>query len=165
MRRCSIDPRRPIIVVRVGFLAKLLLGGGTLEPELRAALESEGLVLIEEGLSGSVRYKRFKAPGRYHNGKITPERIGIGVSEERFAVYCKSGRVKLLDTEFSNPRLSALDVSLSENDRVAIRVDYDKLDVPRVSGEITIVARTRNAARIVEALRARGANSAPPRPL
>ena len=121
-------------------------------------------MLIEEGLSGSVRYKRFKAPGRYHNGKITPERIGIGVSEERFAVYCKSGRVKLLDTEFSNPRLSALDVSLSENDRVAIRVDYDKLDVP-VSGEITIVARTRNAARIVEALRARGANSAPPRPL
>ena len=51
-------------------------------------------------------------------------------------MYCKSGRVKLLDTEFSNPRLSALDVSLSENDRVAIRVDYDKLDVPRISGEI-----------------------------
>ena len=139
----------------MGFLGRLLLGDGTLKPELRAALADEGLVLIEEGLSGSVRYKRFKAPGRYHNGKITPERIGIGVSEERFAVYCKSGRVKLLDTEFSNPRLSALDVSLSENDRVAIRVDYDKLDGPRVSGEITIVAKTSDAASIVDELRAR----------
>jgi hypothetical protein len=32
----------------MAFLAKLRLGNGTLKPKLRAALESEGLVLIEE---------------------------------------------------------------------------------------------------------------------
>jgi len=35
----------------------LLLGDGTLKPSLRAELEAEGLVSIEEGLGGSVRYR------------------------------------------------------------------------------------------------------------
>ncbi len=139
----------------MGFLARLLLGDGTLKPALRAELESEGLVLIEEGLSGSLRYKRFKAPGRYHDGKVTPQRMGLGISEQRFVVYCRSGRGKLLDTPFSNPRLEAIDISLKDENRIAIRVDYDRMDVPRVSGEITIVAKTSDAASIVDELRAR----------
>jgi len=141
----------------VTFLARLLLGNGTLKPTLRAALESEGLVLMEEGLRASVRYKRFRAPGRRHHGKVTPERIGLAVSEERFVVYCRSGSVELIDTPFSNPRLSMLDVSLRGDDTVAIRIDYDRADVPNVSGEITILARTPNAANIVDQLRARRA--------
>ncbi len=137
------------------FLTRILLGDGTLKPELRKTLESEGLVLIEEGLGGSVRYKRFRAPGRYHNGKVTPERMGLGVSRERVVVYCRSGRVKLVDSEFSSPRLGAVEVSLKDDKRVAIRIDYDRADVPRVSGEITIVVKTPNARRIMDQLRAR----------
>jgi hypothetical protein len=143
------------MVFRVEFLARLLLGDGTLKPEVRAALESEGLVLIEEGLRGSVRYKRFRAPGRRHHGRVTPERIGLAVSEERFVVYCRSGRVKLIDTLFSNPRLSMFDIFLRGDDTVAIRIDYDRGDVPSVSGEITILARTPNAANVVDHVRAR----------
>ena len=137
------------------FLAKLLLGDGTLKPELRAALESEGLVLIEEGLGGSVRYKHFRAPGRRHHGKITGERIGLAVSEERFVVYCRSGRVKLIDTSYSNPRLAMFDVSLHGDGAVAFRIDYDRADVPKVSGEITIVAKTPNAVKVVDELNTR----------
>lgn len=139
----------------MSFLSKLLLGDGTLKPKLRAELESEGLVLIEEGLSGSVRYKRFKAPGRRHHGKVTGERIGLGISEERFVAYCRSGRAKLVDTAFSDPRLDMVEVSLRDENGVAIRIDFDRGHVPKVSGEITIVARTPNAPQIVAALRAR----------
>jgi len=140
----------------VGFPAKLLLGSGTLKPELRGALESEGLVRLEEGLTGSVRYQRFRAPGRYHNGKITGVRVGLGISDERLVVYSHSGRAKLLDTAFASPQLDMLDVSLKDDERLAIRVDYDRGDVPKVSGEITIVARTPNAAAIADELSARG---------
>lgn len=140
---------------RVTFLAKLLLGNGTLKPKLLAALQSEGLVLMEEGLGGSVRYERFRAPGRRHHGKVTGERIGLAISDERFVVYCRSGRAKLIDTPFSDPRLGMLDISLQDNDTVAIRIDYDRADVPKVSGEITILARTPNAGSIVDQLRAR----------
>jgi hypothetical protein len=142
-------------VVRLSFLAKLLLGDGTLKPDLRAALEAEGLVLIEEGLGGSVRYKRFRAPGKRFHGKVTGERIGLAISKERLVVYCRSGRAKLIDTAFSNPRVSMLDVSLVDDDKVAIRIDYDRGDVPKVSGEVTVRAKTPNATTIVDHLRAR----------
>jgi hypothetical protein len=69
-----------------GWLGRLLLGSGKLRPELRAELESEGLVLLEEGVPGSVRYTHFKAPGRSFHGKVTPERMAIGISRERFVV-------------------------------------------------------------------------------
>ncbi len=140
----------------MGFLAKLLGGkGAAFRPQLRATLESEGLVLIEEGLSGSVRYKKFRAPGKVFDGKIVPQTICLAISEQRLAVYGHSGRVKLVDTAFDNPQLGMLDVSLKDAGRLAIVVDYDKGGVPKVSGQITIVAKTANAAAIVEALRAR----------
>jgi hypothetical protein len=139
----------------VGLFTKLLLGNGTLKPALRAALESESVALIEEGLPGSITYANFKAPGRRYRGKITGECFGLGISEQRLALYCRSGRVKLIDQPFTEPRLSALDVSLENEDNVALRIDYDRVAVPKVSGQMTIRARTPNAARVVEELSAR----------
>jgi hypothetical protein len=139
----------------VGLFTNLLLGKGTLKPSLRAELESEGLILIEEGLVGSIRYSNFKAPGKRFKGKITGECFALGISERRLAVYCRSGRVKLIDQPFTEPRLSAIDVSLDGEDAVALLIDFDRADVPKVSGQMTIRARTPNAARIVDELRAR----------
>jgi hypothetical protein len=139
----------------VGLFTKLLLGNGTLKPSLRAALESEGLVLVEEGLPGSIRYANFKAPGRRSRGKITGQCFGLGISERRLALYCRSGRVKLIDQPFTEPRLGAVDVSLEGEDRVALLIDYDRVEVPQVSGQMTIRARTPNAARVVEELTSR----------
>ena len=139
----------------MAFLAKLFLGTGELKPALRAALESEGLVAIEQGLPGAVRYRRFKAPGRRFHGKVTLERIGLAISEQRLVMYCRSGRAKLIDASFSNPRRGCIEVSLRDGDTVSIRIDYDELDIPDVSGEIAITARTPQAADIVRHLQAR----------
>ncbi len=140
----------------MGFLGKLLGGrGATLRPELRAALESEGLILIEEGLSGSVRYKRFRAPGKFFDGKIIPQTMCLAISQARLVVYGQAGRVKLVDSAFDDPRVGMLDVSLKDEGRLAILVDYDQGDVPKVSGQVTIVAKSPNAAAIVEELHAR----------
>jgi hypothetical protein len=140
----------------VGFLAKLLGGkGATLRPQLRAALEDEGLILIEEGLSGSVRYKKFRAPGKYFDGKVVPQTMCLAISQKRLAVYGHSGRVKLVDSAFDNPRMGMLDISLQDEGRLAIVVDYDQGDVPKISGQVTIVVKSPNAAAIVEELRTR----------
>lgn len=139
----------------MGFLGKLLLGDGRFKPDLRAALASEGVVIMEEGLAGSVRYRHFKAPGRRFHRKVTVERIALAVTEERLAVYCRSGRAKLIDSAFSEPRLAAVHVSLHDGDTVSIRVDYDRAGVPKVSGEIEIRAATPNAVHVVEHLKAR----------
>jgi hypothetical protein len=136
----------------VGFLDKLLLGGGKLKPELRDALESEGLVLVEEGLSGSVRYTHFKAPGKRFHGKVTPMRMGIGISEERCVVY---GRAQLIDSPFTAPNFDWVEVGLHGEDKVSFRIDYDRTDVKNVAGQVEVRVRTPNAARIVEELRTR----------
>lgn len=137
------------------FLARFRIGDGRLSPELRAALDSEGLVVLEEGLHGSIRYRRFKAPGRRHHGKVTLERLGLAISEHRFVVYCRSGTVKLIDTPFADPRMRYLEVSPDGDDAVSIRIDFDRAEIPRVSGQITITAKTPDAAVIVDQLRAR----------
>jgi hypothetical protein len=143
-----------------GWLGRLFLGSGELKPELRKELESEGLVLVEEGLPGSVRYSHFRAPGRRFHGKVTPERMGIGISRKRFVVCCKSGRAKLANSEFTSPNLRGVDVTADGDDRLVIAVDYDKLDVERVSGQIALHMRTPNARRIADELRARLAPTA-----
>jgi hypothetical protein len=139
----------------VGFVSKLLLGNGTLKPKLKEELEQEGLVVLEEGLPGSVRYKNFRAPGRRFNGKVTGERIGLGVSEKRVVAYSRSGRAKLVNTEFSNPRLRFVEISVRDDDQLAFRVDYDRMQEPKVSGEVTILARTPNAPAIADHIQAR----------
>lgn len=139
----------------MSFFSDLLLGTGKLKPRLRAELEAEGLVALEEGLPGSVRYSRFKAPGKRFHGKVTAERIGLGISERRLAVYCRSGRVKLIDTPFSDPRFGAVEVFLQGDDTVSARIDYDQAGVPGVSGEIIVSAITPRAVHIVGQLNAR----------
>ena len=74
-----------------------------------------GSILIEEGLSGSVRYTKFRAPGKYFDGKIVPQTMCLAISEQRLVVYGHSGRVKLVDAAFDNPRLGMLDVSLKDD--------------------------------------------------
>jgi hypothetical protein len=81
--------------------------------------------------------------------------MGIGISEERFVVYCKSGRVKLIDSAFSNPRLGMFDVSLDGDDAVVFRIDYDQAEEKNVSGQIRIVAKAPNAPAIAGELRRR----------
>jgi hypothetical protein len=139
----------------VGFLSRLLLGNGSLPAAVRAGLEAEGLLLAEEGLPGRIRYERFRAPGRRFSGKVTGERLGLGISARRLAVYCRSGRAKLIDSPFDSPRFSALEPRLEGTDVVAFRIDYDRMAEPGVSGVITISATTASAPQIVEELNAR----------
>ncbi|MDQ3728667.1 MAG: hypothetical protein M3355_03660 [Actinomycetota bacterium] len=134
---------------------KFLLGNGTLRPELRAELESEGLVLLEEGLSARLKYTHFKMPGRRFHGKITPERVGLGISEARVVVFCKSGRAKLINSRWDNPRLDAIEISSEDEDKLVFKVDYDRMGEPKISGVITVTVKTPNAMLIESELKQR----------
>jgi hypothetical protein len=126
---------------------RFLLGSGRLKPELREALAAEGLVFLEEGLSGSIRYRNFRAPGRYFHRRITAQRFAIGLTRTRLVVYCRSGGGRIVDAPLSDPRLAAMDVTV-EGDSLRLRIDYDRLPDQKSSGEITIVAHTPNAATL-----------------
>lgn len=59
----------------MSIFSRPLLGSGRFRDTLRTELELEGIELIEEGVGGSLRYTRFKAPGRRFDGKIEPQRF------------------------------------------------------------------------------------------
>ena len=142
----------------MGFLGRLILGTGELPAGVRSELESEGLVLAEEGLSGSVRYRNFRAPGRRFDRKVTPVRVGIGVSEDRLAAYCASGRGELMNSSWDSPQLAALDVSFDGGNKVDFHVDYSRMpaaEAGEVSGEVTVRVKTPKAAQLAEAVQAR----------
>ena len=141
----------------MALFERLRLGDGTFKPELRAKLDSEGVVVLEEGLKGSIRYDNFKAPGRRFHGKVTGERLAIGISEERIAVCCRSGSVEMINSPFTLDRLKAVEPSLPEENRVAILIDYERMPEAegKVSGQITIRAWTPKAPLILEELQAR----------
>ena len=111
-------------------------------------------MLLEEGLRATLRYKRFRAPGRYHHGKVTPQRVALAISEERLVVYGSSGRAKLTDSPFASPHWDKVAVDVVEG-RVEITVDYDRDDDPNVSGVILIRIHTAQADAIVREVRAR----------
>jgi hypothetical protein len=60
-----------------------------------------------------------------------------------------------MDSPYSSPRLEALDVSVQDGETLALRVDYDRLGEPGVSGVITVSAKTPRASDIAEQLRSR----------
>jgi hypothetical protein len=138
----------------MGFLSNLILGDGTLKPQLRDALVAEGLVLLEEGLPGRVRFDRFKAPGKRFHGKVTPVRAALGLSERRIVVYASSGRAELADSPYTSPHFDMVEIA-RDGDRVELRVDYDKGSDPQYAGRVTISVDTPEAERIVRELTAR----------
>jgi len=134
------------------FFGRLLLGKGTLPDSVRSKLESEGILFLEEGLSGSLRYTHFKAPGRRFNGKVTAERLGLGVSKERLVLYGRSGAAELIDSPFSAPNFSWLSVAVEQEDRLVLTIDYDRSDEDAVEGQIAIHVLTPNAEEIADTL-------------
>ena len=132
----------------MSLLSRLFLGDGAMPAEARARLESEGLIALAENCPGRISYSHFKAPGKRFHGKVTPLRIAIGVSRERLAVYSNSGRAELIDSPFAEPNFDALEISLEQEDRLLFKVDYGKIDDPKVSGVITIRATTPEASSI-----------------
>ena len=125
---------------------------------VRTELEAEGGVYLEEGVPATIRYTHFKAPGKRFHGKVTPVRVGIGISEERLAVYSTSGRAELIDSSFSSPRMRAVEVSLDGAEKVGIHIDYSLMPdaaEARVSGEIKIGLESSQAPLIFETLASR----------
>jgi hypothetical protein len=137
------------------MLDRLLLGSGKLRPKVRARLEAEGLVLLEEGLRGTIRYRRFRAPGKRFDGKVVALRMAIGLSEQRLVIYGGWWSAELVDSPLDSPRFEAVEFAAEGEDEFSLHVDYDRMDEPSVSGEITIRAKTPNAALIVEQIEAR----------
>jgi hypothetical protein len=132
-------------------LRRALLGSGRLPEDLRAALIAEGLVVLEEELTGSITYRNYRAPGQRSSWKKEATSGAIAVTANRLVVW--TGRSKHIDVPLDHPLRAAIEVSLDPPDRVCLGYDAAAFG-PSRSGQVEVRLRTPQAAHIVDVLTA-----------
>ncbi|GIG63868.1 hypothetical protein [Phytomonospora endophytica] len=95
-------------------LARLFKGPGAMPEHLRARLVGEDLVFLAEGLSGSITYRRLRAPGQYSNWMREPATGAIGISSQGLVVW--ANKVKQIDVPHRHPL----------RQRIAVRLDGER---------------------------------------
>jgi hypothetical protein len=128
---------------------RLLLGAGQMPAELKTALAADGLVLLEEGVSGSVTYRHYRAPGEYASFKKQAVNAAVGVSAHRVIVW--DGRIRQVDGPPGLLIAGGLTVAAPEPDDLHISYDAARFSTQR-SGSVDIRLRTAQAGRIVSLL-------------
>ena len=105
-----------------------LFGVGRMPRQWRTMLESEGLVLVDEGIAGSVTYRDFRAPGKRSAWRKVAFSGSIALTKTRLLAlqYANPAiNIPLDDERFEQLRISvegketllvAFDASLFHND-------------------------------------------------
>jgi hypothetical protein len=97
-----------------------LFGFGKISADRLLTLRQEGLLLLDEGLTGSVTYKNFRSPGRMSTWKRKGLIASIALPNERLLAVSFSN--PLIDIPLSDPRFGTINFSL-EKDVLCISFD------------------------------------------
>jgi hypothetical protein len=138
-----------VSIGRVNPLRKFLLGPGLLSDQLRSELQAEGIVLLDEGLGGSITYRNYRAPREYAKWRKTATAGAIAVTPRRLVVW--AGRGKHIDVPLVNGRPSRIAVRVEPPDRVVFGYDASAFSDNR-SGTVEVRLRTAQAARVAQLL-------------
>jgi hypothetical protein len=120
---------------------------GRVPPKALPALESEGIVLLDEGLRAFVALRNFRAPGRYHNYKNSVFAGSLVLTEQRFAGFAFSKPV--INVGLHDDRLRALEISVPRDGVLSVRFDPSVFDL-QSSGSVEFRYRTEKALSFLE---------------
>lgn len=131
-----------------------LFGFGRLPKKRAPELEREGIVLLDEGIGGSLRFRRFKAPGRYYGHKCSLFTGCLVLTKKRFVAFTFYPFFNpIIDVELSDPRLAQLDCSLHRKGELCVAFDPSIFN-ERWSGHIECRFSTPQASSYLERLKA-----------
>jgi hypothetical protein len=133
----------------VNPLRRALLGSGQLPVELRAALAAEKALVLEEGLTGSVTFRNYRAPHQHTGLRKDAVSGAIAVTSQRFVVW--AGRYKHIDVPHYHPLRAAIEVTAERPDRVCFAYNPGAAN-PALSGRVEVRLRTAQASRVAELL-------------
>ena len=126
-----------------------LFGLGKVPNKYAPTLRGEGILLIDEGIGGSVTYKQFIAPGRRHSWKKSWFTGCLVLTKQTFAAF--AGMRPLVYVPLEDKRLSELRCSVEDD--VTLLVTYDaSLFNEKSSGIIECQFRTAKAQLFLEQL-------------
>lgn len=126
-----------------------LFGVGKIPANVMAEIEQEGILLLDEGVKGSVTYRNFHAPGRYAAWERRGFSASIAVTKVRLLALAYTSPV--INVPFADERIQAMRYSLKHNDTLCITFDADLFHADW-SGTIEYRFRTAEAQHCLELL-------------
>jgi len=129
-----------------------LFGFGKIPAPLLAQLSSEGILLLDEGIRGSVTYLGFRAPGKYCSWKRQWYTASIALTKERLLALRHSRPI--INVPFTDRRIRELRC-LHENGGTLLVAFDASLFHDDWSGTIEYRFRTPQAHAFVDRLRER----------
>lgn len=128
-----------------------LFGLGRLPRKTAASLESEGIVILDEGVSASAVLEGFRAPGRRSSKKGSWFLSSLVMTELRFAAFAFSRPV--INVPLGDERLLELEISAPDGNTLVIAFDISRFH-ERMSGHVRCTFKTARAREFLERLEA-----------
>jgi hypothetical protein len=98
-----------------------LFGVGKIPRQDGAALQAEVIVLLDEGISGSITYLDFRAPGKSFSWRRQWYTAAIALTQVRlFALHYSN---KIVDVPLTDERLRSMKFSLEGQETLVIAFD------------------------------------------
>ena len=114
------------------------------------ALEQEGIVLLDDGVRGSITFKNFRAPGRRHSWKRTWFRGSLVLTQRRFAAFTSFRQI--IDVPLVDERIDALHCSLEGEEKLCVAFDPSVFN-DAWSGSVEYRFRTPKARLFIDGVR------------
>ena len=102
-------------------LAYKLFGVGRIPAQLQAQLENEGVLLQDEGISGSTTYRNFHRPGAYSSWRRVWYSASLTITRTRVVGLAASRLI--INVPFTDPRLQCLHIAAHNGDVLEVAFD------------------------------------------
>ena len=123
-------------------------GMGKIPSQERIRLEEEGIILIEEGVTGSVKFRNFKDSMHYIFWKKKLIYGWLALTEKRLRLYGNIGVVNV-DLPLDHPAFGQVMIEAVKDSLLEISFDIASF-MPKSSGQITLRYRTDQAREFIE---------------
>jgi hypothetical protein len=95
-----------------------LFGVGRMPAQWRAAIDSEGIVLMDEGIGGSITYRDFSAPGRRSSWRKVAFSGSIALTKARLLALQYANPV--INVPLDDQRLQQMQFSVEGEDKLLV---------------------------------------------
>ena len=127
-----------------------LFGVGKIPAPFMSQLQSEGIVVMDEGVKGSVTYRNFRAPGKRFGLRRQWYTASIALTKVRLLALWSSNPI--INVPLEDKRLRAMQFSLENGGALCVAFDASLFHADW-SGTIEYRFRTLEAPRLLESLR------------
>ncbi len=100
-----------------------LFGFGKIPRRYRSAIENEGVILQDEGLTIVVRYKNFRAPNAYYGRRVSLVLGSVVLTQHSFACFRGNIIPPIFHVAVAHESFKAFDFSLDEKARLRVLID------------------------------------------